>query len=131
MRTELLAAPALGLAVLVAACSGGGATRRRSRHRGRPDRGSGTRARSEAPASAPASEAPAAGGAATVNLADNALGKIVVDGAGKTLYVFTPDGAGGKSPAPATASSWPALESDGAPTLGQRPRRRGLQLVHP
>ncbi len=50
---------------------------------------------------------------------DNALGKILVDGAGKTLYVFTPDGTTGKSTCTGDCiDNWPALVSDGAPTLG-------------
>ena len=109
MRTKLLAATTLGLAVLVAACSGAGATPSPT--------AAPTAAPTEAPSEAPAS--PAAGGAATVNVGDNALGKILVDGAGKTLYVFTPDGTTGKSTCTGDcAGNWPALVSDGAPTLG-------------
>jgi predicted lipoprotein with Yx(FWY)xxD motif len=109
MRTKLLAATTLGLAVLVAACSGAGATPSPT--------AAPTAAPTEAPSEAPAS--PAAGGAATVNVADNALGKILVDGAGKTLYVFTPDGTTGKSTCTTGCiDNWPAFVSDGAPTLG-------------
>ena len=110
MRTKLLAATTLGLAVLVAACSGAGATP------------SPTAAPTAAPTEAPsvaAPASPAAGGAATVNVGDNALGKILVDGAGKTLYVFTPDGTTGKSTCTGDcAGNWPAFVSAGAPTLG-------------
>jgi predicted lipoprotein with Yx(FWY)xxD motif len=108
MRTRFLAAPALGLAVLVAACSGGGATT------------APTTAPTAAPTEAPstAAESPAAGGAA-VNLADTAKGKVLVDGKGMTLYIFTPDGTSGKSVCTGDClKSWPALVSDGAPTLG-------------
>ena len=94
MQITLLAATTLGLAVLVAACSGAGATT------------APTTAPTAAPTEAPSVEAPAspaAGGAASVALADNALGKIVVDGAGMTLYVFTPDARRRSRPAAATA----------------------------
>ncbi len=70
-----------------------------------------------APTAAPAS-APAAGGT-TLALADSALGKIVVDGQGKSLYMFTPDE---DQPAPTCvdkcAANWPALIVTGTPTLG-------------
>ena len=109
MRTKFLAATTLGLAVLVAACSGAGATTAPTT--------APTAAPTEAPSAAPAS--PAAGGAATVNVGDNALGKILVDGDGKTLYVFTPDGTTSKSTCTGDcAGNWPAFVSAGAPTLG-------------
>ena len=61
-----------------------------------------------------------AGLGVTVNLADSTLGKILADGSGKTLYVFTPDAAAaGKSVCNGDcAASWPPLTSDAAPTLG-------------
>ncbi len=113
MRTKLLAATTLGMAVLVAACSGAGATAAPTT----APSAAPTEAPSVAPSDAPGS--PAAGGAVTINVGDNALGKILVDGAGKTLYVFTPDGTTSKSTCTGDcAGSWPALVSDGAPTLG-------------
>ena len=52
----------------------------------------GGRRPSAAPSAAPSVEASApAAGDTTLALADSALGKIVVDGQGKTLYMFTPD----------------------------------------
>jgi predicted lipoprotein with Yx(FWY)xxD motif len=114
MRTKLIAAAALGMTVLVAACSGSGAT---SAPTTAP-----TAAPTEAPASAPAASpaaSPAAGGAAGVNLADSKLGKILVGANGMTLYIFTPDGTSGKSACTDKClASWPALTSDAAPTLG-------------
>jgi len=67
---------------------------------------------------APATGTPAAAGT-TVELATNALGEIVVDGAGMTLYGFTPD-------EPTTqptcydqcAAAWPPLTVEGAFTVG-------------
>jgi predicted lipoprotein with Yx(FWY)xxD motif len=112
MRTKFLAATALGLAVLVGACSSGsGATTA-------PTSAPSTAA-SEAPSASTGGESPAAGGAAAVSLADSKLGKILVDGKGMTLYIFTPDGTGGKSVCTDKClASWPALASDAAPTLG-------------
>jgi len=122
MRTRLLAAPMLGLAVLVAACSGSSAT---TAPTAAPTAAPTTAPSAEAPsAEAPSAAAspamsPAAGGAAGVTLADSKLGKILVGANGMTLYIFTPDGSGGKSTCTAQCiASWPALTSDTAPTLG-------------
>jgi predicted lipoprotein with Yx(FWY)xxD motif len=73
-----------------------------------------------AAASPAASEAAsAAAGGAKVDLADNALGKILVGGdKGLTLYVFTAD-SGGKSACTGDClANWPPLTSDAVPTLG-------------
>ena len=119
MRTRTLAAPLLGLTLVLAACSSGG--------------GAATAAPSAAPASeAPSSEAPsesaaaaspsesAAASGATVNLGETSLGSVLVDGDGKTLYIFTPDAASaGKSVCNGDcAAAWPPLLGDAAPTLG-------------
>ena len=120
MRTRTLAAPLLGLTLVLAACSSsGGATTAPS-----------AAPASEAPASeAPASEAPSASAAASpsesaaaggpsVNLGETSLGSVLVDGAGKTLYIFTAD-SGGKSVCNGEcAAAWPPLLGDAAPTLG-------------
>ena len=120
MRTRTLAAPLLGLTLVLAACSSSGG-------------GAASAAPSVAPASeSPASEAPsesaaaespsesAAAGGPTVNLGDTSLGSVLVDGAGKTLYIFTPDAASaGKSVCNGEcATAWPPLLGDAAPTLG-------------
>jgi predicted lipoprotein with Yx(FWY)xxD motif len=66
---------------------------------------------------AAATEAPAAGGPA-VNVGDTSLGKVVVDGKGMTLYIFTPD-SGGKSVCNGDcAKAWPPLPGGSAATLG-------------
>ena len=110
------------LAILVAACSSGGATPSPS-----------AAAPSEAPASeppaseAPASEAPAseaaasaaAGGAATVMVADSALGQILVDGEGRTLYMFKPDSAGEPTCYDDCEANWPPLTVTGDITVGE------------
>jgi predicted lipoprotein with Yx(FWY)xxD motif len=112
VRRSLLLPSAVAIAAIVAACSSGsGATTA-------PSVAAPTTAASEAPASAEpsasAAASPAAGGV-SIALADSSLGKIIVDGEGKTLYMFTPDEDGG---APTCydqcATNWPALKADDA-----------------
>ena len=56
---------------------------------------------------------------ATINVATDAkLGKILVDGNGMTLYVFTKDGPNQSTCAGNCAKNWPALKTMGHPTLG-------------
>ena len=63
---------------------------------------------------APASPS-AAGTAATVDLHASSLGQILVDGQGRTLYLFEAD-KGGKSACDGPcATAWPPLLSTGAP----------------
>jgi predicted lipoprotein with Yx(FWY)xxD motif len=109
VRTMTIAGSMLGLSLLLAACSGGGAT---------------TAPASAAPvataapaASDAASPAASAAGPASLALADNALGRILVDGKGLTLYMFL--ARGGPACTDACATAWPPLLTDGsAPTLG-------------
>jgi predicted lipoprotein with Yx(FWY)xxD motif len=118
MRTLTLAAPLLGLSLVLAACSsGGGATTAPSV--APASEAPSSAAPSEAPsASAAASESPGAAGGVTVNLGDTSLGSVLVDGDGKTLYIFTAD-SGGKSVCNGDCvATWPPLAGDGAPTLG-------------
>ena len=103
MRSLRAATPLLVLALALAACSSGAA-------------GYASPAPS-APPSAIASTPPAAGGS-TVNLADSSLGKIVVDGVGRTLYLFTADANGKSACSGACADNWPPLVSDAAPAAG-------------
>lgn len=67
--------------------------------------------------SAAASE-PAAGGGGGIALADNALGKILVNGAGLTLYAFTPDSAGTPTCYDTCAQNWPPATGDAAAGAG-------------
>jgi len=75
-----------------------------------------------APSEAAPSEAPAsaATGEATIDLATDALGEIIVDGKGVTLYAFTPDEAGTPTCYDDCAASWPPLLAEGgaAPAAG-------------
>ena len=76
-----------------------------------------------APSEAAPSEAPpsAAAGEATIDLATNALGEIIVDGTGLTLYAPTFDSAGTPTCYDECATNWPPLlvEGTGAPTAGE------------
>ena len=76
---------------------------------------------SEAPSEAAPSEAPASPtGETSISLATNALGDIIVDGAGVTVYAFTPDTAGVSTCYEDCAAQWPPLLAEGsaAPTAG-------------
>jgi predicted lipoprotein with Yx(FWY)xxD motif len=133
MRTLRVAAPLLGLSLILAACSGsgGGATAAASAaasvEAASPAASeSASAAASESAAASPseaasASASAAASGPAKVDLATTSLGSVLVGGAdGKTLYIFTPDAAAaGKSVCnDKCAASWPPLLASGAPTLG-------------
>jgi predicted lipoprotein with Yx(FWY)xxD motif len=66
------------------------------------------------------SGAPAAAGsgAASVALAQSDLGKILVDGQGRTLYLFEADKGTASTCAGACASAWPPLTTAGSPIAG-------------
>ena len=123
MHTKLIAASTLVLAVLVAACSGAAATPAPTAAPTAVPTTAPTTAPSAAPseAASPAASmaaSPAAGGAAGVTLTDSKFGKILTDSQGRTLYLFTADSAGKSACSGDCLSNWPALTSDGAPTLG-------------
>jgi predicted lipoprotein with Yx(FWY)xxD motif len=63
---------------------------------------------------------PAAGGsgAASVALANSSLGKILVDGNGRTLYLFEADKGTVSACDDACASAWPPLTTAGQPIAG-------------
>jgi predicted lipoprotein with Yx(FWY)xxD motif len=61
----------------------------------------------------------AAGAAATVGVAQNpAQGAILVDGTGRTLYLFEKDNGTTSACTASCASVWPALTAAAAPTAG-------------
>jgi predicted lipoprotein with Yx(FWY)xxD motif len=111
VRRSLLLPSFVAIAVIVAACSSGsGATTA-------PSVAAPTTAASEAPASEAPSESAAASpaaGAISLALADSTHGKIIVDGQGKTLYMFTPDEGGTPTCYNDCATAWPALKADDA-----------------
>ncbi len=55
----------------------------------------------------------------TLQLVDTALGKVVADSAGKTLYLYVPDGTATVSKVSAgTLAAWPPVKADATPTVG-------------
>jgi predicted lipoprotein with Yx(FWY)xxD motif len=113
VRRSLLLPSAVVIAAIVAACSSGGGAATTAPSVAAPT----TAPSSEAPASVEPSESaaasPAAGGV-SIALADSTLGKIIVDGEGKTLYMFTPDEGGTPTCYDDCATAWPALKADDA-----------------
>ena len=72
-----------------------------------------------APPTASPGESSPATGAATVMVATNAThGQILVDGEGRTLYLFTPDEAGTSTCYDDCATAWPPLLVTGEITVG-------------
>jgi predicted lipoprotein with Yx(FWY)xxD motif len=65
--------------------------------------------------------APASGGAsgvATVSATSSSLGMILVDGSGRTLYLFEKDQPNQSACAGACAAAWPVDQSSGTPKAG-------------
>ncbi len=60
---------------------------------------------------------------------DTSLGKVLVDGKGMTLYMFTADSKDTSTCYEACAQNWPPVLGTAAP--GDGARRRGLRLDHP
>jgi predicted lipoprotein with Yx(FWY)xxD motif len=60
----------------------------------------------------------AAGGGVAIAVADSALGAILVDDAGRTLYLFEKDSDGESACTGDCAVAWPPLTSEGMPTAG-------------
>jgi predicted lipoprotein with Yx(FWY)xxD motif len=110
MRIRALFIPILVLIALVAvtACSSGaGAT---------PTPAAATP--SPAASASPDESSPSTG-SATVMVAKNAThGDILVDGEGRTLYLFTPDEAGTPTCYEGCAAAWPPLLAEGDITVG-------------
>ena len=70
---------------------------------------------SSSKASAPA---PSSGGGQSVKLASTKLGKVLVDGQGRTLYLFEADKGTMSACDAGCASVWPPLTTTGHPTAG-------------
>src|SRR5215217_1117660 len=58
------------------------------------------------------------GQSATVGVANQKLGKILVDSQGRTLYLFQRDSGTKSTCFGECASDWPPLRADGTPTVG-------------
>jgi predicted lipoprotein with Yx(FWY)xxD motif len=110
--SKLLAALIAAVAIL-AACSsgGGGATAAPSVAAPSASEAPASEAPSESASSSPASMA------AEIALADSSLGQIIVDGEGKTLYMFDPDTAGSPTCYDDCATAWPPLLADDAASV--------------
>ena len=92
--TFLASAAAIPLVALaVAACGGGGA----------------------ATAATPKTST---GASATVGVANNSLGSILVDSTGRTVYLFKADSGTSSACSGACATAWPPLLATGTPTAG-------------
>ena len=76
-----------------------------------------TVARTTPAATTPVTTAPAAGGEATVLVADSDLGQILTAANGLTVYLFMRDGQGAPSCVDACAEAWPPLTVDDASLL--------------
>ena len=74
------------------------------------------------------SAAASGSGTASVALANSSLGKILVDGKGRTLYLFEADKGTASACDGACASAWPPLATAGH--RYRRARRSGLQARH-
>jgi predicted lipoprotein with Yx(FWY)xxD motif len=100
MQSRLVVAGAVIAALLVAAC------------------GSGAQSTASASPSAAPSPSPAATGT-TIGVASNAkLGQIIVDGAGKTVYLFVADTASSSTCYTTCAQIWPPVLTSGPPQAG-------------
>jgi predicted lipoprotein with Yx(FWY)xxD motif len=109
MRTRSLFLPILAV-VALAACTSPGAS---------PSVAAPTATPTPAATASPDESSPAAG-SATVMVADNAdHGQILVDGEGRTLYLFMPDEAGTPTCYDDCAIAWPPLLAEGEITVGE------------
>lgn len=70
------------------------------------------------PTSEPSGSPTAAGSDVSVQVASTALGDVLVDAAGMTLYMYDPDKQGASTCYSACATAWPPLVVDGQPTVG-------------
>lgn len=112
-RASKSVAALFAIVAIVAACSssGGGAS-------SAPSVAAPSASASEAPASEAPSESASAAAGTEIKLADSSLGQIIVDGAGKTLYMFTPDEAGTPTCYDQCAAAWPALTGEATAGTG-------------
>ncbi len=88
-------------ALAVAACGGGSAA-----------------TAAQAPAPSKSTTTPTPTHTATVRVANSGLGRILVDSAGRTLYLFKADSGTSSACTGACATAWPPLLATGAPTAG-------------
>jgi predicted lipoprotein with Yx(FWY)xxD motif len=65
----------------------------------------------------------------TVSTATSKLGRILVDGRGRTLYLFEKDARGHSACAGTCAAYWPPLLTKGAPTAGRSAKKTLLGIT--
>jgi predicted lipoprotein with Yx(FWY)xxD motif len=99
------------IALAVAACGGGGA------------------AATAAPPPAPSKTTTAPAKTATVRIAKSSLGSILINAAGRTLYLFKADVGASSACAGACATAWPPLLAKGTPTAGPGLRASKLGTI--
>jgi len=73
---------------------------------------------SKSSSSSSAADGGGGGSAAVLNVATTSLGSTLVDGTGRTLYLFENDTSSASTCTGACAGTWPALTTSGAPTAG-------------
>ena len=115
-RSNVVSTVVVSAVLVIAGCGGSSSTSKAS--------SSSSSAPATSVASSSGSTAPsttAAAEATTLAVTMNAsVGKqIIVDGAGKTVYLYDPDGTSGTSQVPASIKAlWPAVPATAAPTVG-------------
>jgi len=109
LRRPLMALVALTAAGMLAAGCGSS-----SSGSGGSGSGGGLYGGSSAPTTAPSAVA----AVATVSAASTSLGTILVDGSGRTLYLFEKDQSDQSACAGACAAAWPVDQSSGTPKAG-------------
>jgi predicted lipoprotein with Yx(FWY)xxD motif len=118
-RRSLVIPALIAIAAIAAACSSGGGAATQAPVPSIEASAAPSMAASPSEAASPAESAaasPAAGGSGLA-LADNAKGKIIVDGAGKTLYLFLNDEGGTPSCYDQCATNWPPLTATDAASV--------------
>jgi predicted lipoprotein with Yx(FWY)xxD motif len=104
-RLTLFAGGAVALALAIAGCGGGSSSGQAAGPYG-------------AQSSTPPAPAPASSGAATIDLASSKLGRILVDGKGRTVYLFKADMSTRSTCTGTCASVWPPVTTTAAPIAG-------------
>jgi predicted lipoprotein with Yx(FWY)xxD motif len=100
-------------ALVLAACGGGSSSSSGSSNTGAPSGYGSGYGKPTQPAPAPATSA-----ASTISTKKNALGTILVDGKGRTLYLWKADTSDKSTCSGACAQTWPPLVATGMPKAG-------------
>jgi predicted lipoprotein with Yx(FWY)xxD motif len=110
LRSAAATIPAVLTAVALGACGGSGSTGTSSSPYGA--------AASSANRQTQGSPAASSSGGSTIRAATRSLGTILVDGHGRTLYLFKADPGTKSACSGACASAWPPLRVSGKPVVG-------------